>query len=46
MAQFIAEDPHIRNKYAELQQRITQGTSSSYEAANELLQLILHHGKL
>ena len=46
MAQFIAEDPHISNKYAALQQRITQGTSSSYEAANELLQLILQHGKL
>jgi LAO/AO transport system kinase len=46
MAQFIAEDPHISNKYASLQQQISKGKTSSYEAANELLQLILHHGKL
>jgi LAO/AO transport system kinase len=46
MGQFIAEDPQIRNKYTELQQRITHGTCSFYEAANELLNLILNHGKL
>jgi len=46
MANFIAQDHNIRKKYEELQLKITEGTTSPYEAADALLKTIVHHGIL